>query len=127
MAVPSLDQAIAWFERDFDEVNIYDPKTHPPSLSASQCPNGTPYLLVINNQLCLGNLFIPVAASDQEAVSQWYAAVTSLRDLLGQPKYLWWRHRAELEEGPRVYSRLIMTHLGPYTSYTGKPNKKVAA
>ena len=121
MATPSLKQAQSWFEEKFLEVHIYDPKTHPPTLAANVCPNNTPYITIAGGILHLEGDEIPKTA---QPISNWYKAVDTLWELMGRPKYLWWRHMPELEDG-RVYSRLIMTHRGPYQSYTGHPISKL--
>lgn len=120
MAAPSLLQARRRFEGSFSEAHVYDRETHPPSLPASQCPNGTPYVEIINGRLRLEGEDSPPALSEAEAVDAWYGAVTTLRDLMGCPRYLWWRELPEYEGG-KIYSRLIMTHRGPFVSYAGKP------
>lgn len=127
MALPTLAQAVDWFEQSFEEVHVFNWDTHPPDVDANKCPNGERYVLLANGRL-MNDEQIPIAPDEPTGVQEWFAAACGFAALLGRPKYLWWRIRPRWEPSPigggRVYSRLIMTNRGPCQTYRGVPIKR---
>ena len=105
------------FESRFVEVHVFDNDTHPPSLSASICPAGIPYLTIVGGVLKMEG--DPSSERTDHPLDDWFKAAVMLWELRGRPKYLWWRQQPQFEDGV-VYSRFSMTHSGPYVSYKGK-------
>jgi hypothetical protein len=126
MARSSLAQVQRWFEERFAEVHVFGFATHPPGLPPSVSPNGHTYLTLVHGRLQLeGGHYPDALASEADAAEAWLSAAVKLHELLGEPKYLWWRTVPEYENG-RVYSRFIATHGGPYVSYKGQPIPRAA-
>jgi hypothetical protein len=103
---PTLDQAVAEFEKGFEKVVEFDPEQP----SAVRAPDGSPYQSFVGNAI-FPHKGIKAASPEQKAVQFWFNAMMDYKR--AHPgKYLYWRQRPAIEISEaghlRVYCRVVI-------------------